>query len=46
MMEDGFSSKHIAEKFYIDDYTAISHRKHLIEEFQVRNTAHLIKKAL
>ncbi|HMB62288.1 MAG TPA: helix-turn-helix transcriptional regulator [Eudoraea sp.] len=45
LIADGFSSKQIAAKLYISNHTAISHRKHLIEKFQVRNTAQLIKKA-
>lgn len=45
LIADGFSSKQIAAKLFISNHTAISHRKHLIEKFQVRNTAQLIKKA-
>ena len=45
LIADGFSSKQIAEQLYISNHTAISHRKHLIEKFNVRNTAHLIKEA-
>lgn len=45
LIADGFSSKQIADMLFISNHTAISHRKNLIEKFQVRNTAHLIKKA-
>ncbi|MBP0904198.1 response regulator transcription factor [Mariniflexile gromovii] len=45
LIADGYSSKEIASKLYISNHTAISHRKNLIEKFQVKNTAHLIKKA-
>jgi DNA-binding CsgD family transcriptional regulator len=45
LIADGFSSKEIANMLYISDHTAVSHRKNLIEKFEVKNTAHLIKKA-
>jgi DNA-binding CsgD family transcriptional regulator len=45
LIADGFSSKQIANQLFISNHTAISHRKHLIEKFQVKNTAQLIKKA-
>ncbi|MEW7289072.1 response regulator transcription factor [Aquimarina sp. 2304DJ70-9] len=45
LIADGFSSKEIAEKLFISNHTAISHRKHLIQKFRVKNTAQLIKKA-
>ncbi len=45
LVGEGFSSKQIADMLFISNHTAISHRKNLIEKFQVRNTAHLIKKA-
>ncbi len=45
LIADGFSSKQIAEKLFISNHTAISHRKHLIQKFRVKNTAQLIKKA-
>lgn len=45
LIANGFSSKEIADMLFISNHTAISHRKNLIEKFQVRNTAHLIKKA-
>lgn len=45
LIADGFSSKEIADMLFISNHTAISHRKNLIEKFQVKNTAHLVKKA-
>ena len=45
LIANGFSSKQIADMLFISNHTAISHRKNLIEKFQVKNTAHLIKKA-
>ncbi len=45
LIADGFSSKEIADKLFISNHTAISHRKHLIQKFQVKNTAQLIKEA-
>lgn len=44
LIGDGFSSKEIANMLCISNHTAVSHRKNLIEKFQVKNTAHLIKK--
>lgn len=46
LISEGFSSKEIAEKLFISNHTAISHRKNLIDKFKVKNTAHLIKRAL
>ena len=45
LIGDGFSSKEIADRLFISNHTAVSHRKNLIKKFQVKNTAHLIKKA-
>ncbi|WP_010177205.1 response regulator transcription factor [Aquimarina agarilytica] len=45
LIADGFSSKQIADRLFISNHTAISHRKHLIEKFKVKNTAQLIKEA-
>ncbi len=45
LIADGFSSKQIADKLFISNHTAISHRKHLIQKFRVKNTAQLIKEA-
>jgi len=46
LIANGFSSKEIAAKLFISRHTAISHRKNLIEKFQVKNTAHLVKKSV
>ena len=45
LIANGFSSKEIADRLYISNHTAISHRKNLIEKFQAKNTAHLINRA-
>lgn len=45
LVADGFSSKQIADRLFISNHTAISHRKNLIEKFNVKNTAQLIKRA-
>ncbi|WP_273566077.1 response regulator transcription factor [Maribacter halichondriae] len=45
LIANGFSSKEIADMLFISNHTAISHRKNLIEKFNVRNTAQLIKRA-
>ena len=45
LIANGYSSKEIAHQLFISDHTVISHRKNLIEKFEVKNTAHLIKKA-
>jgi len=45
LVADGFSSKQIADRLFISNHTAISHRKNLIEKFKVKNTAQLINKA-
>ncbi|NMM49686.1 hypothetical protein HH304_14860 [Flammeovirgaceae bacterium KN852] len=45
LIAHGYSAKQIAHKLYISEHTAINHRKNLIEKFQVKNTAELIKNA-
>ena len=45
LIAEGFSSKQIADELYISNHTAISHRKNLIEKFNVKNTAQLIRAA-
>ncbi|MDN3690134.1 LuxR C-terminal-related transcriptional regulator [Cyclobacterium jeungdonense] len=45
LIGEGYSSRQIADRLYISIHTAISHRKHLIEKFAVKNTAQLIKEA-
>ena len=44
LISDGYSSKQIANLLSLSDHTIISHRKNLIEKFDAKNTAHLIKK--
>lgn len=45
LISQGLSSKEIAETLFISNHTAISHRKHLIKKFNVKNTAQLIREA-
>lgn len=45
LIAEGLSSKQIADVLYISNHTAIKHRKNLIDKFQVKNTAQLIKEA-
>ena len=45
LIAQGLSTKQIADHLYISVHTAITHRKNLIEKFQVKNTAELIKEA-
>lgn len=45
LIAEGFSSKQIADELYISNHTAIKHRKNLIEKFDVKNTAQLIREA-
>ena len=45
LLAEGFSSKQIADQLFISTQTVLSHRKHLIEKFSVKNTAQLINKA-
>ena len=45
LISDGYNSKEIANLLNISNHTVISHRKNLIEKFEAKNTAHLIKKA-
>ena len=46
LLSNGDSSKIIADKLYISETTAITHRKNLIQKLRVKNTAHLIKIAV
>lgn len=45
LVAQGFSNKQIAHQLFISVHTAITHRKNLIEKFEVKNTAELIKEA-
>jgi DNA-binding CsgD family transcriptional regulator len=40
-----YSTREIAEKLYISESTAVTHRKKLLQKFAVKNTAGLIRKA-
>ena len=44
LISDGYNSKEIADLLSISDHTVITHRKNLMEKFEAKNTAHLIKK--
>ncbi|MGB7393380.1 MAG: LuxR C-terminal-related transcriptional regulator [Pricia sp.] len=46
LIASGYSSKEIAAALFISNHTAISHRKNLIQKFKVKNTAHLVRKAV
>lgn len=39
-----YTFKEIARILYISPYTAVSHRKNLLEKFKVRNTAGLVRR--
>ena len=39
-----FSSKEIASKLFISNYTVITHRQNLMLKLQVKNTAGLVRK--
>ena len=45
MISDGLSTKMIADKCFISVHTVETHRKHLLEKLDVRNSMELIKKA-
>jgi DNA-binding CsgD family transcriptional regulator len=45
LIGNGLSSKQIANRLFISFHTAESHRKHLLEKFDARNSAELMKKA-
>jgi len=38
------TAKEIAQKLYISNHTAISHRQNLMEKLDVRNTAGLVRR--
>lgn len=46
LIADGFSSKQIADRLFISNHTAITHRKNLIKKFKVKNTAQLISRTI
>lgn len=39
------TNREIAEKLYISNHTAITHRKHLLAKLAVRNSAGLVRRA-
>lgn len=45
LIADEKTTKEIAVSLYISDHTAISHRKNLLEKFNARNTAGLVRRA-
>ena len=45
MISDGLSTKMIADQCFISVHTVETHRKHLLEKLDVRNSMELIKKA-
>lgn len=45
LIADELTSQEIADRLYISRHTAISHRKHLMEKLQVKNTAGLVRRA-
>jgi DNA-binding CsgD family transcriptional regulator len=45
LLSKGFSSKEIASMLSISAHTAESHRKRLLEKFEAKNAAELVKKA-
>ncbi len=42
---NGYSAKEIASNLFISESTVVTHRKHLLHKFEVKNVAELIKKA-
>jgi DNA-binding CsgD family transcriptional regulator len=45
LISDGLSTKMIADKCFISIHTVETHRKHLLEKLDVRNSMELVKKA-
>jgi DNA-binding NarL/FixJ family response regulator len=43
LLGEGFSTKHIAEKLFISINTVETHRRHLLEKMQVKNSVELIR---
>lgn len=46
LVADEFTNQEIAEKLFVSSTTVISHRKRLLQKFNARNTAGLIKRAM
>jgi DNA-binding NarL/FixJ family response regulator len=45
LLQKGLSAKEIAHELFISETTVITHKKHLMDKFEARNTAELISKA-
>ncbi|MBB6111058.1 two-component system, NarL family, response regulator NreC [Mucilaginibacter lappiensis] len=45
LIGEGFSTKHIAEQLFISVNTVETHRRHLLEKMEVKNSMQLIKHA-
>ena len=45
LIANGLSTREISEMQFISFNTAETHRKHLLEKFEAKNSAELIKKA-
>ncbi|WP_202985419.1 response regulator transcription factor [Mucilaginibacter inviolabilis] len=45
LIGEGFSTKHIAELLFISVNTVETHRRHLLEKMEVKNSMQLIKHA-
>ena len=45
LIGEGFSSKHIADQLCISISTVETHRRHLLEKMEVKNSMQLIKQA-
>ncbi len=46
LIAEGMTNKEIGKKLFVSDHTIISHRKNLIEKFDAKNTAELVKLAI
>jgi DNA-binding CsgD family transcriptional regulator len=46
LISRGYTCQEIADKLFISIETVISHRKHLLIKFNVKNTAELIRTAM
>lgn len=46
LISRGYTCQEIAEKLFISIETVVSHRKHLLIKFNVKNTAELIRTAM
>jgi DNA-binding NarL/FixJ family response regulator len=46
LLADGLSTKLIASKLFVSEYTVSNHRANLLQKLSVHNTAELVKKAI